>query len=444
MSPEPLKTSEQLKAQWPLGRTPTVLLALLLALAVGAGAFWSLREKNKVIRLGILHAQTGPMAISEKPMIEAELMAIDEINAQGGVLGRKIEGVVVDTASSPREAARKAEKLITEGKVAAVIGCWTSACRKAVKPVVESHESLLIYPMAYEGLEASSNIIYTGAAPNQQVLPATNWAFSNLGKRFLLVGSDYIWPHAINAIIADQINTLGGQVAGELYLPFGSLDASAIIEKIRETKPDVILSSIVGDSNPPFYRALKQAGFSPEQLPVISFAIAENEANAFDPQVIAGHYAAWGYFESIKRPENTAFIERFKAYTKTTHSPSDVIETAYFSVHLWARAIDRAESVDPVEVLSSMLGLSYNAPEGIVTVDPSTHHAWRNVNVGQVLIDGNIRIVWSADHPIRPVPYPHSRSMKEWDSLIEDLYIRWKNNWINPEGLSSLPEGGTL
>lgn len=444
MSAEFLKTGEPLKAQWPLGRTLTLSLALLVALAVGAGVFWSQRNKDTVIRLGILHAQTGPMAVSEKPMIEAELMAIDEINAAGGVMGMKIEGVVVDTASSPQEAARKAETLITESKVAAIIGCWTSACRKAVKPVIESHEALLIYPMAYEGLEASSNIIYTGAAPNQQVLPATNWAFSNLGKRFLLVGSDYIWPHAINAIIADQITTLGGQVAGEIYLPFGSLDASAIIEKIRETKPDVILSSIVGDSNPPFYRALKQAGFTPEKMPVISFSIAENEADAFDPQIIAGHYAAWGYFQSIERPENTAFVERFKAHTKTTQSLSDVIETAYFSVHLWARAIDRAESVDPGEVLSSMRGLSYNAPEGIVTIDPSTHHTWRNVNVGQVLSDGDIRIVWSADHAIRPVPYPHSRSVKEWDGLIEDLYVGWKNNWINPEGLSSLTEGGSL
>lgn len=426
-----------------MSRTLT-LACLAVALAVSGSVLWSLKRNDNVIRLGIIYAQTGPMAVSEKPMIEAVLMAIDEINAAGGVMGMQIQGIVVDTASSPKQAARQAEKLLTEGKVSAITGCWTSACRKAVKPVIEEHHALMIYPMAYEGLEYSSNIIYTGAAPNQQVLPATNWAFNNLGKRFLLVGSDYIWPHAINAIISDQVNTLGAKVVGEVYLPFGSLNADSVIQKIRETQPDVILSSIVGDSNVPFYRALKEAGFGPEKLPVVSFSIGENEAHAFDPLIIAGHYSAWGYFESIERPENKAFIERFKARSKSTRFLSDVIQTAYFSVHLWARAINRAESLDPGEVLSSMLGLSYNAPEGIVTIDPSTHHTWRSVNVGKVLGDGSIRVVWSADHPIRPLPYPHSRSVKDWDALVQNLFILWKNNWVNPEGLTHDLEGGGM
>ena len=415
---------------WHQQRLAWLALALLLAVLI-AGWLWNQRGNYSVVRLGILQALTGSMAISEKPMVEAEQLAIEEINAAGGVLGHRIEAVIADTGSSTETAASKLEELLIERKVSAVIGCWTSACRKTVKPIIERHGSLLIYPMAYEGLEKSPNIIYTGAAPNQQVLPAVNWSFENLGKRFFLIGSDYIWPHAINAMIADQLKALGGELVGETYLPFGSVDPTAAIDKIRASKPDVILSTVVGDSNAPLYRALKSAGLDPKQVPVVSFSISESEAEQISNSDIAGHYSAWNYFQTIHRPENTAFLKAFRDRYGANRVVSDVMETAYISVKLWAQAAERANSVAAEDVNQALMGLSYNAPEGIVTIDPATRHTWRAFNIGKIGADGGITIVWSAGYPIRPVPYPRSRSVSDWDDLLQNLYVSWNHNWVN-------------
>ena len=407
------------------------VLTIVLLCGILATWLWNRHASHSIVRIGILHALTGPMAISEKPMVEAEQLAIEEINAAGGVLGHRIEAVIADTQSKTDLAASKLERLITEDKVVAVIGCWTSACRKTVKPIIERHGNLLIYPMAYEGLEKSPNIIYTGAAPNQQVLPAVNWSYVNLGKRFFLIGSDYIWPHTVNAIVADQLMALGGEVVGETYLPFGSTDPSAAIAKIREAKPDVILSTIVGDSNAPFYRALKTAGLTPQQSPVVSFAISETEVEQIPNTDISGHYSAWNYFQSIDRPENTEFVQAFRKRYGANRVLSDVMETAYLSAKLWARAAERANSVAAEDVNQSLMGLSYDAPEGIVTIDPATRHTWRSFHVGKISEDGRITSVWSAGYPIRPIPYPRSRSVSDWDRLVQDLYVSWNHNWVN-------------
>lgn len=410
---------------------PAWLLGIVILSGILAFWLWNRYTSHSIVRIGILHALTGPMAISEKPMVEAEQLAIEEINAAGGVLGHRIEAVIADTQSKTELAASHLERLITEDRVAAVIGCWTSACRKTVKPIIERHGSLLIYPMAYEGLEKSPNIIYTGAAPNQQVLPAVNWSYVNLGKRFFLIGSDYIWPHTVNAIVADQLMALGGEVVGETYLPFGSTDPSAAIAKIREAKPDVILSTIVGDSNAPFYRALKAAGLTPQQSPVVSFAISETEVEQIPNADITGHYSAWNYFQSIDRPENTEFVQAFRKRYGANRVISDVMETAYLSAKLWARAAERANSIAAEDVNQSLMGLSYDAPEGIVTIDPATRHTWRSFHVGKISEDGRITSVWSAGYPIRPVPYPRSRSVSDWDQLVQDLYVSWNHNWVN-------------
>jgi urea transport system substrate-binding protein len=415
---------------WQKHRLAGAALALALT-GLLAGWFWDQRANHRVVRLGILHALTGPMAISEKPMAEAEQLAIEEINAAGGVLGHRIKAVMADTASNADTGANKLEQLLTEEKVAAVIGCWTSACRKTVKPIIERHDGLLIYPMAYEGLEKSPNIIYTGAAPNQQVLPAVNWSFVNLGKRFFLVGSDYIWPRTVNAMVPDQLMALGGEVVGETYLPFGGTDPSEAIEKIRAAKPDVILSTIVGDSNAPFYRALKTAGLSPQLAPVVSFSISETEVQQIPNADISGHYSAWNYFQSIARPENTAFIKAFRDRYGADRVVSDVMEMAYISAKLWARAAERANSLAAEDVNQALMGLSYNAPEGIVTIDPATRHTWRSFHIGKISEDGRITSVWSAGYPIRPVPYPRSRSVSDWDKLLQDLYVSWDHSWVN-------------
>ncbi len=393
--------------------------------------FWHPDEDSGPIRFGIIHALTGPMAISEKPMVDAELLAVAEINAHGGLLGRPLEAIVLDGASDPETYARQAEKLISQDKVAALIGCWTSACRKTVKPVIERHRGLMIYPMAYEGLEISPNIIYTGAAPNQQILPAMNWSFEHLGKRFFLVGSDYVWPHSVNAIIRDQMMALGGEIVGEAYMPYGGLEAGEVVRKIQDAKPDVIFSTLVGDSNAPFYRGLREAGLAAQKFPVVSFSISDPELQKLPAADVAGHYAAWPYFQGIDRRANTEFIQRFRERYGEKRVLSDVMETAYFSVHLWARAVMQAGTTEVNAVNDDLLGQSYNAPEGIVTVDSTTRHTWRSFNMGLIREDGRVQIVWSAEHPVRPVPYPRTRSVKEWDDFLKDLYRGWKNNWAN-------------
>lgn len=405
---------------------------LLGAALLGAGVWFGLNRKPPPVRLGLLHSLTGPMAISEKPLVDAELMAIQELNDAGGVLGRPIEAVVADGASDWSKFALEAERLITAEKVTGIIGCWTSACRKTIRPVVEKYDSLLIYPMAYEGLEISGNLIYTGLAPNQQIVPALKWSLDNLGRRVFLVGSDYVWPHAVNEIIRDQIGALEGQIVGEEYVFFGSQDVTALIAKIREAKPSVVISTIAGDSNFAFYRSLRQAGLDPQHCPVVSLSIGESELRALNATDVSGHYSAWGYFQSIRRPENQAFVQRFRARYGMDRVTSDVVEAAYFSVLLWGKAVEQAGVTDIQQVRELMLGASINAPEGVVTVDPSTRHTWRSFNMGQIRPDGQIDIIWAAEHPIRPVPYPRTRSRMEWDHYLGRLYQGWGNSWANP------------
>lgn len=405
------------------------LLSVILLASAGLLFWWMIPKTPE--RLGLLHSLTGPMAISESPMVDAEILAIEELNQAGGVLGHRIEAVIADSASNTDTAAKKAQQLVEKDKIRAIVGCWTSACRKSVRPIIEKRNNLLIYPMAYEGIESSPNIIYTGAAPNQQILPAVNWAFENLGTRFYLIGSDYIWPHTVNAIVRDQIRALGGTVVGEAYLPFGAFDARAAISSMVQSKPDVILSTVAGITNPPLYRGLRESGITARQIPIISFSIAETEIQELPASDINGHYAAWGYFQSIHRATNLAFIERFHRRYGENRPISDVMETAYFSVLLWARAVERCGSFAPEEVNQALLGVNLDAPEGIVTIDPATRHTWRSFNIGQVEGNKTIRVVWSAEHAIRPTPFPPSRSASNWENFVMELYHQWNQNWVN-------------
>ncbi len=394
--------------------------------------FWRERREVRVIKVGILHSVTGPMAISERSMVDAEMLAIEELNAKGGLLGKRIVPVLADGRSDWPTFAKEAERLITQEHVATIFGCWTSASRKNVKPIVEKHNHLLIYPMAYEGLEQSPNIVYTGAAPNQQIIPALKWSCDNLGRRFFLVGSDYVWPHSVNAIIKDQLKALGGELAGEEYIFFGSSEVGPAIRRILEAKPDVIFSAVVGDSNIAFYKALVAAGIRPDKTPVISVSIGEDELRKLPVKDVVGNFAAWNYFQSISRPENIAFVERFKKRYGAERVTSDVIEAAYFSVFLWAQAVDEDGSADVTRVRKAILGQSLNAPEGVVSVDPETQHTWRSVSIGKIRPDGQIDLVWTSQKAIRPVPYPVSRSRSDWDLFLEDLHERWGKRWANP------------
>jgi urea transport system substrate-binding protein len=384
------------------------------------------------IQVGILHSQTGPMKISEESMRDAEVLALEEINAQGGLLGRRIEWIVADGRSDWPTFAQEAQRLVEQHKVSVIFGCWTSASRKSVKPVVEQNHHLLIYPMAYEGLEQSPNIIYTGAAPNQQVIPAVTWCYETLKKRrFFLVGSDYIWPHCVNEIIKDHFKALGAELVGEAYLLFGGTDVEPLVKAIEKASPDIIISTVVGDSNKPFYERLQTAHILPEQIPVLSFSIAEDELRKLPLRAMIGDYAAWDYFQTVDRPENRDFIRRFQARFGRDRVTSDVIEAAYNSVYLWAQAVSEAETDEVSEVLRAIKRQSLNAPEGIVSVDDETQHTWRPVYVGRIRADGQFDLVWSSGEPVRPVPYPPSRTRREWELFLENLYRTW-GGWANP------------
>jgi urea transport system substrate-binding protein len=404
---------------------------LILFAAWGLWAYFG--NRNQPILVGILHSQTGPMAISEQSMIDAEILALEEINAQGGLLGRPVKWVVADGKSDPPTFQRQAERLIQDDKVSVIIGCWTSASRKMVKPIVEANHHLLVYPMAYEGLEESPNIVYTGAAPNQQIIPAVKWAHDTLkARRFFVVGSDYVWPHAVNEIAKDQIHALGDEIAGEEYIFFGSTEVDDAVSKIVAAKPDVILSTVVGDTNLSFYSKLRASGLDPSKVPVITFSIAEDELRKLSPDDVAGNYASWDYFQSIDTPENQEFVSRFRARYGEDRVTSDVIESAYESVMIWAQAVEEAGDSSVDLVRKTIAYQSRDAPEGVVSIDRDTQHTWRPMYIAKIRPDSQFEIVWSSGKPTRPIPYPNTRTRAQWDKFMNDLYTGWNNSWSNP------------
>ena len=416
------------------------LIATISLLVIGGGLWYAvdaaLMDRTPIV-VGILHSRTGPMAVSESSMIDAEILALEEINQSGGLLGRTVRWEIADGASDWPVFALEAQRLIEEEKVCVVFGCWTSASRKSVLPIFESQDHLLVYPMAYEGLEQSPNIIYTGAAPNQQITPAVQWCHEKLAARkFFLVGSDYIWPHCVNAIISDQLAGLGAERVGEMYIPFGSTDVDAAVRAIVAAKPDVVLSAVVGDSALAFAKKLREAGVRPDKTPVLTFALGESELSTVSRQDMVGNYAAWTYFQSIDRAENKDFVRAFKARFGANRTVSSVMESSYNSVHLWANAVTEAETTDVRQVRFALRHQSLNAPSGIIAVDPETQHTWLPVAIGRIRGDGQFDIVWSSGTAVRPVPFPLTRSREAWIAFVDDLHQRWGGKWAAPAGLT--------
>ncbi len=385
------------------------------------------------IKVGVLHSRTGTMAISERAVIDATLLAIDELNESGGVLGRPVAAVVEDGESDWPTFAAKAEKLITQDKVCAIFGCWTSASRKTVLPVVEKHDHLLFYPVQYEGLEQSPNIIYTGAAPNQQIIPAVKWAVTAKNKKkFFLIGSDYVFPRCANAIIRDTAASLNAEVVGEEYLLLGSSDVSEIVRKITAAGPDLILNTVNGDSNVALFRALRAAGVKSETVPTISFSISEQELSSLSTKDIVGDYAAWNYFHSVDRTQNRKFIERFRARYGEQRLTSDPMEAAYFGVHVWAQAVAKAGSEEVKAIRAAAKHQEFDAPEGMIRIDPDTQHTSKVFRIGRITPEGSFQVEYSSEVPIAPIPYPNTRSKGDWDTFLQDLRLRWNGNWANP------------
>jgi urea transport system substrate-binding protein len=385
------------------------------------------------IKVGVLHSLRGTMAGSESCVVDATLLAIEEINAAGGLLGRPVVPVIADGRSDWPTFEREAKRLIEQEHVCTVFGCWTSASRKKVIPVFEEHDHLLIYPVQYEGLEQSRCVVYTGAAPNQQLIPAMKWAFAFGNKRrFFLVGSDYVFPRAANAIMKDQLKELGGEVVGEEYVPLGSTRLDAVVERIAMAKPDVILNTINGDTNLVFFKALRAAGVKAGKVPTISFSIGEEELRHLDVASTVGDFAAWNYFQSVQTPENERFVKRFRERYGPTRVLTDPMEAAYFGVKLWAKAVQRAGSIKPKSIREALHGQRLQAPEGEVRIDPVTQHTYKTPRIGQMQPDGQFEIVWTGAKPEAPEPFPKTRSRDAWKALLDDLQKRWNGDWSAP------------
>ncbi|HEY0315805.1 MAG TPA: urea ABC transporter substrate-binding protein [Sphingomonas sp.] len=356
------------------------------------------------VKVGVLQSLTGTMAISEVTLKNAELLAIDEINARGGVMGRKIVAVVEDGASDPATFAQKAGKLLQSDKVATVFGGWTSASRKAMLPVFQRSQGLLWYPVQFEGNECSPNIVYSGAQPNQQIVPALRWASGHGYKSFFLVGSDYVFPRTANLILKRRIKAGGLQLAGEDYVPLGGTDFSAVVARIQAAKPDIIFNTVNGDSNVSLFKQLAAAGLA-GKIPVMSFSIAEQEAQAMGPQLMKGSYATWNYFQSLPDAANRTFVAAYRARYGARAAVTDPMVHGYVDVYLWKAAVEAAKSFDPAAVRKAAVKIAaVSSPMGPVRLAPN-QSLIQTAYIGQLLPTGQFKVIAKSRGQIDPQPY---------------------------------------
>lgn len=406
----------------------------VLALAGVFGLAKPIGQAAETVKIGILHSLSGTMAISETSLKDVVLMAAEEINKKGGVLGKKIEPVVVDPASDWPLFAEKAKELINQHKVAVTFGCWTSVSRKSCLPVFEEYNQLLFYPVQYEGEEQSLNVFYTAASPNQQLIPAAEYMMGELGmKKFYLLGTDYVFPRTANKVLKAFLLTKGVPEANiiEEYTPFHHQDYQTIVGKIKKFAAAgnaCVLSTINGDSNVPFYKEFANQGLSSDDCPIMAFSVAEDELRAMDVPPLVGHLAAWNYFQSVKSRENRNFVRAFKSYCKKNKLPGgskrvtdDPIEAAYFGVYVWKAAVEKAGTFDVDKVRQAVYGLEFDAPGGKKRMHDSNQHTLKPVYVGEILKNGQFKIVWESDGLVSP-----------------DSYSRY----LHPDGNYPKPTGG--
>ncbi|OON93661.1 MAG: urea ABC transporter substrate-binding protein [Epulopiscium sp. Nele67-Bin001] len=385
-------------------------VALLLALTVlplaGCGNE-STQESADTVTVGLLHSLTGSMAISEQSVRDAEILAITEINESGGVLGKQIVYIQEDGASDSSTFATKAEKLVDSDKVAAVFGCWTSSSRKAVKSIFEDYNALLWYPVQYEGMESSSNIIYTGAAPNQQIVPAIEYLIEQGYENFFLLGSDYVFPRTANMIIEAQVEAAGLNVVGAEYADMEQTDFAAIIAKIEAAQPDVIINTLNGTGNVSFFKQMSEKNYTAEDYMTMSFSIAEEEVATIGTDILEDHLVSWNYYQTTQTDANDDFVAAYKEMFGDSRVTSDPAEAAYAAVYLWKEAVEMAESFDVDAVLAAIATgeVSFDAPEGTVVINGDNQHLAKPVRIGEIREDGLIYEIYSTDSPVEPDPY---------------------------------------
>lgn len=361
---------------------------------------------GNTVRLGILHSLTGTFAIAEAAMVDAEKLAIEEINAAGGVMGHEIVPYIEDGASEAPVFAEKAKVLLRRDNVAAIIGCYSSALRKAVLPAVNQAKGLLYYPTYYEGQEIDKRCLYTSQEATQSVIAAVTWMAQEKGKKFFLVGSNYIYPVTCNKIAKPTIAKLGGTVVGEEYVPLGHTEFSSIINKIKAANPDCIYSTVVGGSNVAFYKQLRAAGLDSSKITLLSTVVSENEVEGIGKDNAVGYYACMGYFQSIDSPINQKFVKAIKDKYGADRVVGDPMQCGYNSVYLWKNAVEKAQSFAPDDVLKASQGLTIEAPEGTLRFDEENHHVWKKVRVGRALEDGQFEIVHETPDLVQPNPFP--------------------------------------
>jgi urea transport system substrate-binding protein len=407
-------------------------LAVGVALSIGSSATLYAAAKEP-IKVGVLHSLSGTMAISETVLKDVALMAIEEINASGGVLGRPLEPVVVDPASNWPLFAEKGRQLLTQDKVAVTFGCWTSVSRKSVLPVYEELNGLLFYPVQYEGEESSKNVFYTGAAPNQQAIPAVEYLLSKEGggaKRFVLLGTDYVYPRTTNKILRAFLHSKGieDKDIDEKYTPFGHSDYQTIVADIKKFAAGgktAVVSTINGDSNVPFYKELGNQGLKAKDVPVVAFSVGEEELRGVDTKPLVGHLAAWNYFMSLKNPANEAFKKKWADYSKAKNLSSaskpltnDPMEATYIGINMWKQAVEKAGSTDTDKVIKAMAGQKFDAPSGFVAeMDATNHHLHKPVFIGEIRADGQFNVVWKTPGPVKAQPWspfiPENKGKKD-------------------------------
>ncbi|MDP3190651.1 urea ABC transporter substrate-binding protein [Rhodoferax sp.] len=379
---------------------------IVVGATAGTSLLPSLAAAAEPVKVGLLHSLSGTIAIAEASLVDAEKLAVEEINAAGGVLGRKIEVVLEDGASENPVFAEKARKLIERDKVAAIFGCYTSASRKAVLPALNQGKGLLYYPTYYEGQEQDARVIYPSQEATQSVIAAINWMAREKGKTFFLVGSDYIYPRTCNKIAKPTVVKAGGKVLGEEYAPLGHTEFSSIINKIKAAKPDCIYSTVVGGSNVAFFKQLRAAGLDGTKQVLLSTVVSENEIEGIGKDNALGYYACMGYFQSLKNAANERFVKAFKAKYGQDRVIGDPMQVAYNSVYLWKMAVEKAKSFEQDKVIAASSGIELNAPEGKIKIHATNHHVWKKVRIGRARADGQFDIVWESPSEIEPNPFP--------------------------------------
>ena len=397
--------------------TISIFTMVIVVLANVSSAYADGHSSKGTIKVGILHSLSGTMAISETSLKDVALMTIDEINQNGGLLGKKLEAVVVDPASNWPLFAEKTRELVKRHKVDVIFGCWTSVSRKSVLPVVEELNALLFYPVQYEGEESERGIFYTGAAPNQQAIPAVEYLMSEDGgsaKRWMLLGTDYVYPRTTNKILKAFLQSKGVKDSDiyENYTPFGHSDWQTIVSDIKKWSAKgrtAVVSTINGDANVPFYKELANQGIKAEDVPVVAFSVGEEELRGIDTKPLVGHLAAWNYFMSIDTPENKEFVKKWKSWVKKNNLPggskrvtNDPMEATYIGMKMWAQAVIQAGTTNIDAVRQAIGGQVVQSPSGYaITMDAKNHHLHKPVFIAEVQEDGQFDIVWQTEGPIR-------------------------------------------